>query len=122
MITAQEIQTKLKTFHGSQSYFLCLNPNFLMSEGVHYLAEAAECNWLIDAIPPYIGRFGKRPAFLDLRKTDNRWTLTLTDADGQVRVTEPVSYCTFPLPEIKLIIEWSEQYENKWVIGLPSEH
>jgi hypothetical protein len=123
MITAQEIQTRLNTFHGSQSYFECVNPNFLMSEGVNYLVEAAECNWLIESLTlNNIGAFGKRPAFLDLKKADNQWTLSITDADGKVRVTEPVSCCTFPLPEIKLIIEWSELPRNAWVIYLPSEH
>lgn len=121
MITAEEIQTKLETFHGSQSYYPCLNPNFVMSEGVHYLAEAAECDWLIDTLPPYIGRFEKRPVFLDLKKADNRWTLTLTDSDGKVCVTEPVNNCTFPLPKVRLIIEWSELCGNKWMVSLLSE-
>jgi len=122
MIAAQAIQARLKTFHGSQSYFECPNPNCLMSEGVNYLVQAAECNWLIDALTLQISKFGKRPAFLDLKKADNRWTLTITDVDGKVMVTEPISYCTFPLPEIKLIIEWSEQPRNAWVIYLPCEY
>lgn len=122
MLPAEEIQTKLETFHGSDSYFQCHNPNFLMSEGVHYLVDAAECGWLLDAIPPYILRLKMPWAVLELRKSDNRWTLTITDAEGKVCVTEPVDYCTFPLPEIKLIIERSELCGNKWVIYFPSEY
>jgi hypothetical protein len=122
MITAEVIQLKLKEFHGSEFFYRCLNPNFVMSEGVKYLAEAAECHWLIDALPPYIGRFEKHLAVVELKKSGNQWMLTLADRYGKVRVSELVDYCTFPLPEIRLFVEWSELCGNKWVISLPSEN
>jgi len=121
MESPEAIQSKLKTFHGSQALYPCLNPNFVMSEGVHYLTEAAECDWLMDALPPYIGRCGKGLCLLELQQEKGKWRLTITDRNGKLQVSEPIIHCSFPLPGIKLRIEWSELSGNRWVVYLPSE-
>jgi hypothetical protein len=120
MTTPEVIQSSLQEFHGSETYHPCLNRNFVMSEGVKYLTEAAECDWLIDLLPGYMGRFGKQFTTVDLRKTNKLWRLTLTDPDGKVRVSESVDYCTFPLPEITLYVDWFEGF-HKWIVFLPAE-
>ena len=122
MIPTEVIQSTLRTFHGSGSNHPCLDPNFVMSEGVYYLVKVAECNWLIDLLPSYIGRFEKHRAVLELKKDENSWRLTITDAEGKIRVSEPVNSCTFPLPDIKLFVEWSKLSGNRWVVSLPSEN
>ncbi len=52
MISAQELQQSLKGFTGSENYYKHLL-GIRYTDGVQYLAEQAECYWLIDIIASY---------------------------------------------------------------------
>ena len=71
----EAIQQKLNEFHGSHRFYECLSPFLLMSEGVNYLTEAAKCHWLVDALPPYLGRCGRGLTILKLNKNQRGWRL-----------------------------------------------
>jgi len=47
---AAEIQAALSHFHGSETFYRHWTGKLIYTEGVKYLADTAECHWLIDAI------------------------------------------------------------------------
>lgn len=89
----------------------------VITDGVLYLAKAAECYWFLDLIASY----QKNPK---LDRSFQVWVL-LTDLDKQeaiaqgyndkkLIVSQKIPFTTFPLPELKLYL-----MDN--IILLPSE-
>ena len=93
----------------------------LYTDGVQYLAENADCYWLIDAVASYQPQVNRTPALRDfqvwtLAVKDRSATLTCrADSDEPPVVTQEIEYTDFPLPEITLWVEGG-------VLLLPSEH
>jgi hypothetical protein len=91
------------------------------TEGVSYLAENADCWWLIDAIESYHPALMCDPdyrqyQFWDLVVTGNAAVLTCRkDSDQEPTIRQVIAYTDFPLPAIALWVECG-------VLILPSEH
>lgn len=130
-LTKDELAANLEGFIGTEQYYK--HPlGLYFTDGVHYLAEEAECYWLIDAIASYL------PELKDLEEFQ-AWTLTRNDQGGAVLVCEgadpetgeavelarqEIEYTDFPLDAVRLylqhgtidLVTWS------WVLMLTSEY
>lgn len=126
-----EIQNALDYFIGTESYHrLGIMPNVVSTDGVKWLAENAECFWLMDIIASYQSQIKRKPQFEKLRGMQS-WTLTLnktgngakvicTDGDSnEPYITQKIPFTDFPLQTITL---WVQPQDNLMVIMLPSEH
>lgn len=120
MESRETIENTLPHFTGARQWFQHgLFPSRRYTEGVRYLAEAANCYWLIDNIMlRQIDKSIKQHPF-------QVWTLTvntngsaeITGTDGndnQIALTK-IPYTDFPLPGIQLF------YTDNTLL-LPSEY
>jgi hypothetical protein len=48
------LEENLAQFIGTQNYYRHTIGNFMFTDGVKYLAETAQCYWLLDVIASYI--------------------------------------------------------------------
>lgn len=122
-MTKQEIQSGLHNFYGTENYhrgFL----GMLMTDGVKWLCENAECYWLTDAIMSY--QQDRRVKNDEMLQGIQFWILTVKDKTAVLRLerdsddvvlTQDIPYTDFPLDEIKLYYSPA----NK-VCLLPSEY
>ena len=123
MKTAEEIKATLPNFTGTQTWFKHTVPGVTYTEGVQYLAEAAECYWLLDelAIAQMFPQISKDK---DLQMYQF-WTLKVHEDSSATLVCEKdknypvykkeIPFTDFPLSEIQIWVE-------RKVILLPSEH
>ena len=97
------------------------NFRLLITEGVHFLCENAQCYWLIDAIGSYQAQLRKSQRLQEFQVwelvVDNKTALLTCreDSDCDPVVTQRIPYTDFPLPKIVLWVEGC-------VVLLPSEH
>jgi len=129
MKTKDEILTNLAYMTGTEG-FTRWSPLFrkhVLSDGVKYLAEAAECYWLMDAIASYHADCMKDEMLRDIQI----WTLTV-HSRGQatllcLRDTDDIAFrqeytaTDFPLDSIKLYCAPAGDGIH-YVIMLPSEN
>jgi hypothetical protein len=118
--TAEELIADLEQFTGSEVVHRHWLGVLRYSEGVKYLADTAQCYWLLDAIGSYQGQLQSNPQLRDFQV----WRLVITgkaatliceeDSDKEV-LRQRIAYTDFPLPEITL-------YLAQKVLMLPSEH
>jgi hypothetical protein len=123
---AQWIGTTAYRRHG-------LMRNLLMTDGVVWFADAAECHWLIDAIASHIATNrrlqGEEFQTWDFKRQadDNPpkgkpHMLSVTDGnDGPPIVKQAIEFTDFPLPEIRFFVAKDDGLGG-WVIMLPGEY
>jgi hypothetical protein len=95
----------------------------LYTEGVRFLAENAECYWLIDVIDSHQPDLRKSTELADFQvwelvvNPDDRTSVVTCRADSgrSPAVTQRIPWSDFPLPSITLWVEGG-------VLLLPSEH
>jgi uncharacterized protein DUF6876 len=116
-----EIQSGLDQFNGSETIYRHVFNRLCYTEGVKYLAEAAEAYWLIDAIASYQGQLaGEGFQLWHLKRSGGGATLTArTDSDQPAMVTQEIEYTDFPLDEIKL---YCCEGAGHHVLMLPGEY
>lgn len=115
-------QEDLARFQGTANYYRHWLNQFKYTDGVKYLAEAAEAHWLIDAIASYQrdervtgDEMLQEFQLWQLSVCDGRGTLTLLrDTDDPV-LSQEIEYTDFPLASVNL-------YLNEKVLMLPSEY
>lgn len=119
MKNAQEITTSLRQFSGTLEYhrWSALFRQVL-TDGAKYLADSAECYWLMDIIAS--AQFIQNVSREDfqswtIKVRNNSAIVTCDDGNGNVVYTQEIEYTDFPLPECKLFFT-----DN--VILLPSEY
>jgi hypothetical protein len=135
MKTAFEINNGLRNFYGTEKYTRLspLHGPLVCTDGIVWLAENADCFWLIDAIASYQPQCKKDTSLRDIQF----WTLTVhpkvevapmtlgavltqkqpkrgmatliceRDA-GDVAIKQEIEYTSFPLNEIKIWVEYGE--------------
>jgi Family of unknown function (DUF6876) len=115
---ASKLASDLKQFHGSSHYWKHLL-GFHYTDGVKYLAENAQCYWLIDLVASWaISKNLDNEEFLVFELVVNKdSTAQVTISDGNKRVlgTQEIEYTDFPLPKITI---WCIEK----IIILPSEY
>lgn len=112
----------LNHFTGGDTYFVNPIGRLRYSEGVRYLAENADCYWLIDAIASYQPKLGQIDTFRYLQfwnlivNEDRAGVLACREDSGiEPVVRQEIEYTDFPLAEIDLWVEHG-------MLILPSEH
>ena len=95
----------------------------LYTDGIRFLADNADCYWLLDAIASYQPQVRQNPRLADFQlweltvsEHSGSAVLTCTDGDSEVPViTQQIQSTDFPLPSIQLYVEGN-------ILLLPSEH
>jgi len=112
--------SNLAQFIGTTQYYQ-ITARTVLTDGAKYLADAAGCYWLMDAIASHLvglpegAGFAQCTLSLDGRSAE----LVIDDGNGMQLAFQYIEWTEFPLPEIKLFACWSG---NFWVVMLPSEY
>ncbi len=121
-MSAGVLKAALRNFTGTEAYHQHRSLgkcSILLTDGCHYLAEKAQCYWLVDLIMSYQHRKDIADTLLQVwilkKQEDNTWTVHCTDGNYTVLARQDIEHSDFPLDEIKL---W---YADS-VLMLPSEY
>jgi hypothetical protein len=115
-----DLQT-LNQFTGTTQY-VRIGPRHLLTDGTHYLAEQAECYWLMGEIALHLTELGTQDWFVLITVSvdpNGQAVLTYSDGDGGERARQTIPYTDFPVDSIRLYACWDTEH---WVIMLPSEY
>ena len=112
--------SQLNYFNGTEKYYR-ISRRHLLTDGTKYLAEKAECIWMMDAIASHLTEIGTEYWFVQVRMTldGNRATMIYEDGNGKEHARQEIPFTDFPLDQITLYACWDTEH---WVIMLPSEY
>jgi hypothetical protein len=112
--------SQLNQFIGTEKYYR-ISRRHLLTDGTKYLAEAAECFWMMDAIASHLCEIGTEDWFVSVRVqvTEGRAVMIYEDGNGREHARQEIPYTDFPLNSIMLYACWDQE---NWVIMLPSEY
>ena len=111
---------QLTQFIGTEKYYR-ISRRHLLTDGTKYLAEAAECFWMMDAIASHLCEIGTADWLVLVRVevTEGRAVMIYEDGNGREHARQEIPYTDFPLNSITLYACWDGEH---WVIMLPSEY
>lgn len=133
-MNATELRENLNHFTGTENYhrWSMLFRKCVLTDGTKFLAENAQCYWLMDAIASHIPTAARADQrcrsmqFATLKKNDDKTAILTIVADkGEKPVVEQhIDYTDFPLDEIQVWVSvgGTEQDGMLWVLMLPSEY
>jgi hypothetical protein len=112
--------SQLNQFIGTEKYYR-ISRRHLLTDGTKYLAEAAECFWMMDAIASHLCEIGTEDWFVVIRVqvTEGRAVMIYEDGNDREHARQEIPYTDFPLNSIALYACWDGEH---WVIMLPSEY
>ena len=112
--------TQLTQFIGITGYYR-ISRRHLLTDGTKYLAEEAECFWMMDAIASHLCEIGTNDWFVLVRMAVARGRAVMIYEDGNdnEHARQEIPYTDFPLADITLYACWDGEH---WVIMLPSEY
>ncbi|MGV0960071.1 MAG: DUF6876 family protein [Limnohabitans sp.] len=118
-MNTNELLSNLSQFMGTEKYYR-ITPRHLLTDGTKYLAENAQCFWLMDAVASHLHKqFHDYFAVAKLMVAGTSAVLTLDDGNGDVFARQKIEFTDFPLDQIKLYCGFDGEY---WVIMLASEY
>lgn len=130
--TPEQLLHELRQFTGDLERYQSLSPRLIYTPGIQYLAQQAQCYWLIDAIASYVpSKKLERAIRQDPRiEVLHFWKLAVSDDQSAVLsarvdsgdlpfITQKVPYTDFPLECIDL---WCAHDGHYWTLYLPSEN
>ena len=111
---------QLNQFIGTEKYYR-ISRKHLLTDGTKYLAEEAECFWMMDAIASHLCEIGTEDWFVLIRVqvTEGRAVMIYEDGNDHEHARQEIPYTDFPLSSITLYACWDGEH---WVIMLPSEY
>jgi hypothetical protein len=111
---------QLSHFTGTERYYRN-SRRHLLTDGTKYLAEEAECFWMMDAVASHLSEIGTADWFVLVRVTVQgaRTTMVYEDGNGHEHARLEIPFTDFPLAEQTLYACWDGEH---WVIMLPSEY
>jgi hypothetical protein len=111
---------QLNQFTGTEKYYR-ISRKHLLTDGTKYLAEEAECFWMMDAIASHLCEIGTADWFISIRVqvTEGRVVMIYEDGNDHEHARQEIPYTDFPLSSITLYACWDGEH---WVIMLPSEY
>ncbi len=120
MIDKQKLKAELRHFTGSEQVFYNpMFPEFKYTEGVKYLAQEANCYWLLDYVFSNLAikAISEQPFQVwKLKVAENRTaTIIVEDGNGNQIKSFQLTFTDFPLEEIDL-------WFIEGVLILPSEY
>jgi hypothetical protein len=112
--------SQLSHFTGTAKYYR-ISRRHLLTDGTKYLAEEAECFWMMDAVASHLCEIGTADWFVLVRVTvSGTWaTMVYEDGNGNEHARQEILFTDFPLAEQTLYACWDGEH---WVIMLPSEY
>lgn len=114
--------TALAHFSGTECYTR-LYPQILLTDGTKFLAENADCFWLMDIFASHLLTSinpNQEPfTVLNLIKHHDSAMVVIDDGNGVILATQAIEYTDFPLESIKLYGCWNEAF---WILMLPGEY
>ena len=112
--------TQLSCFTGTEKYYR-ISRRHLLTDGTKYLAEEAECFWMMDAIASHLCEIGTEDWFVVVRVqvTQGRAVMIYEDGNDREHARQEIPYTDFPMHAISLYACWDGEH---WVIMLPSEY
>jgi hypothetical protein len=112
--------SKLNQFTGTSKYYR-ISRKHLLTDGTKYLAEEAECFWMMDAIASHLCEIGTEEWFVLIRVqvTEGRAVMIYEDGNDREHARQEIPYTDLPLNSITLYACWDQE---NWVIMLPSEY
>lgn len=118
-MNSNELTSNLSQFIGTENFHR-ITQRHILTDGTKYLAEHAQCFWLMTAVASHLPKyFHDYFAVAELKVNGNSATLTLDDGNGNVFARQSIEYTDFLLSEIKLYCSFDGEY---WVIMLTSEY
>lgn len=110
----------LTEFTGTERYYR-ISRRHLLTDGTKYLAEQAECFWMMDAIASHLMKIGTADWFVVVRiKVENSKALMVyDDGNGHELARQEIPYPDIPLAEQTIYACWNGEH---WVLMLPSEY
>jgi len=113
-------QSTLTQFTGTERYYR-ISRRHLLTDGTKYLADNAECFWMMDAVASHLMEIGTADWFVVIETTvnDARALMVYEDGNGNEYARQEIPYTDLPLAAITLYACWDGQH---WVIMLPSEY
>ena len=111
---------QLNQFTGTEKHYR-ISRKHLLTDGTKYLAEEAECFWMMDAIASHLCEIGTEEWFVLIRVqvTEGRAVMIYEDGNDREHARQEIPYTDFPLNSINLYACWDGE---NWVIMLPSEY
>ena len=112
---------QLAQFTGTTQYYRIL-PTFVVTDGVKYLMDHAECYWLAQLYGLHLVdiNFNDEPfTVLKLKRVGEGARIVIEDGNGNTLSYQGLDYTDFPMDEITLFASWSGEF---WVAMLPSEY
>lgn len=128
MIDPIDLKNALAEYSGSEHFYKvsAFAPNFIITEGVKFLADEAQCYWLLDVIVSHL------PAVI---AADEEFAVVLLERDPEgsgavfqitddvpanvVYARQEIEFTTFPMPSIKLYLQTDTEH---WTLMLPGEY
>lgn len=126
MLDPQQLQAGLAQFTGTETWYrfrIGENPIGLYTEGIQWLAENADCYWLLTEV--FLAQaqetIRQEPFQVwQLTVDDNgQGQLTCEEGNGKRVFTKSIPYTDFPLEEISFWLEYDGEMP---VLLLPREH
>ena len=120
-VNAEQLEQELGQFIGTE-YFYRVRRDLIATDGVKYLAEKAECFWLLDLYWSHLlGIDHITNPFTVLKMTVQKSAayVVIEDGNDKVLAQQFVEYTDFPLASITLYSCWNER---EWVLMLTSEY
>ena len=110
----------LSQFTGTAQYWRVAR-QFVITDGVKYLAETAACFWLIDAAISHLLEIGTADWFVLVRAevSGSSAVMIYEDGNGAEYARQAIPYTDLQLPSVNLYAVWDSE---RWVIMLPSEY
>ena len=111
---------QLSYFTGTEKYYR-ISRRHLLTDGTKYLAENAECFWMMDAVASHLMEIGTADWFVVIKTTVKhaKALMVYEDGNGHEHARQEIPYTDFPFAEITLYAFWDTEH---WVIMLPSEY
>jgi hypothetical protein len=114
------LESNLAQFIGTTAYYR-ISKRHLLTDGTKYLAEQAECFWIMDAIASHLCEIGTEDWFVlvKLELEGASAVMIYEDGNGHEHARQEIPYTDFPMQTVSLYACWDGEH---WVIMLPSEY
>ena len=128
MMDPIDLKNALAEYSGSQQFFRfsAFARNFVVTEGVKFLADEAQCYWLLDVIVSHLPaviaadeEFAVVTLERDAEGSGAVFQIADDDPANVVYARQEIEFTTFPMPSIKLYLQTDTEH---WTLMLTSEY
>ena len=120
-----ELDYRLGFYTGTERYFRhrC-GLEVLLTEGAKFLADQAECYWLMDIVAsaiPYCQQDEFLSVDLAREQEGTAATVVISDGNGKTYHRQEMAYTDFPFLSFRLFVAM-DGFHERYVVMLPSEY